>query len=178
MASTILNMNAANLFAGDDDPTKSLFLVIKNLKLPAFEEVTKEHSGGGASGKIQLGMGMLSSLMLTFGCEGYTPDVMSNFLSPIGSKKYTVRGNIRDVREHTETEIKAIVQGRMTKAELGEFGREGGIDSSYQIDEVTFYALYFGEQEKFYYDYFSGPRGVRVDGVEVFGRMSRNLGLA
>jgi uncharacterized protein len=177
MASTILHMNAANIFVGDEDPTKSLHLVIKNVKLPSLDEMTKEHAGGGAPMKMQLGMGMLESLALTFNLEGFTPDVMTSFMG-LGRKKYTIRGNIRDVREHTDTEVKAIVEGRMVKAEMGDFTRDNGIDSSYEIREVAFYSLYFGQQEKLYVDFFGGPNGVRVDGQAIFSRVARNLGRA
>lgn len=175
MASTIYHMDAANLFVGDDDPTNSQFLVLKNIKLPNLEEVKKEHFGGGAIGKLSMGMGAIEALALTFNLEGFTPDVLSRFMSPVGRLKYTLRGNIRDLKELTDIEVKAVLEGRMTKAELSEFDHEKGIDSAYEITEVIHYALYFGQQEKLFYNLFTSR--LRVNGVDVTRQRNINLGI-
>lgn len=178
MAATIFHMDSANLFVGDDDPTNSQFLVIKDVKLPTLEESTKEHSGGGAAAAITLGMRQLNALELGFNLEGFNPDVMNKFM-PIGSAstKYTVRGNVRDVRTHKDIETKAIIGGRMVKVDIGEFKKDDGISTGYEIKEVLSYQLFFDGAEKFYFDYFAGMAGVRVDGQQLFLDAARNLGL-
>lgn len=179
MASTILNMDAAALYVGDDDPTDAEFLTIKNIKIPALEEATKDHSGGGAMSEIAIGTRKIVALVLSFQLEGFNPKVMSRFMPGGPSRiKYTVRGNVRDVRDHTDLEIKAIIEGRMTKYEPSEFEKDSGMTSDYEVKEVTKYQLFFGQQEKFFFDYFLGPRGLRIDGQPMFPALARNLGMA
>lgn len=179
MAATLLTMNSAVLFIGDASPDKAEFLTISTVKIPALEETTKEHLGGGAMAGIDLGMRVIKAPMLGFKLHGFNPDVMDKFMPGTpGRIKYTVRGNVRDAREHTDLEIKAIIEGRMSKYEPSDFKRDDGMDSDYEIKEVTFYQLYFDGAEKFYFDYFSGPMGFRVNGVAPHTAMARNLGLA
>lgn len=178
MSANILHMDSANLFAGDDDPNNSQFLVIKDITLPSLEETVKDHTGGGAAMSIEIGMRVIEKLMLRFKLEGFQPEVSNKFMPLTGRTKYTVRGNIRDIRDHTELGVEAIVEGRMTKVEVSEFDREKGVDTDYEIKEILFYQVLLGGQEKFYFDYFSGPAGVRVDGNLVFAAQARNLGLA
>jgi phage tail tube protein FII len=178
MSATILTMDTANLFVGDDDPTNSQFLTLRNIKLPALEEMTKDHTGGGAMGSISIGQRLFQSLTASFQLEGFNPDVLTKFMPVTGRTKYTIRGNIRDLRDHTDTEIRAVLDGRMTRVEMSEFSRDNGINTDYEIKEVMLYSLHFGQSEKIYFDYFSGPKGVRVDGQLVFPAVARNLGLA
>lgn len=177
---TIHHLDMANLFVGDDDPTKSQFLVMKNVKVPSLEEKTKEHTGSGAAMSVEIGMRVVNALSMPFQLEGINPDVMTRFMPGPGASRirYTVRANIRNVRDHTDIPLKAIVEGRMTKAEMSEFDRDKGTDSSYEIKEVFFYSLHLGTEEKYYFDYFSGPAGVRIGGIPVFQNAARNLGLA
>jgi phage tail tube protein FII len=178
MAATIFNMDSANLFVGDDDPTNSQFLVLRNIKFPSLEEATKDHDGGGAVGTLTMGMRKLEALSLPFQLEGFNPSVMNKFMPITGRTKYTIRGNMRDIRDHTDKEIRAVIEGRMTRAEMSEFSKDDGINTDYEIREIVFYELFADGDEKFYYDYFSGPKGVRVDGQEIFPVVARNLGLA
>jgi phage tail tube protein FII len=179
MAGTLFNLDSANLFAGDDDPSDSQFLVLKTVKIPALEEQTKEHLGGGAVSSIMLGMRHFKIAPLTFTLEGFNPTIMPRFM-PAGAAriKYTIRGNIRDIRTHEDIPLKAIVEGRMTKSEISEFKKDDGASTDYEINEILFYHLFFGKDEKIYFDYFSGPNGLRMDGVSVLDNVARNLGLS
>lgn len=177
MAGTIFNMDSANLFVGDDDPTNSQFLTLKNVKIPGIIEKTKEHTGGGASASIELGTGIIQAPVLTFSLEGVNPDVMTKILQP-QRLKYTIRGNIRDLRTHDEIPLRAIVQGKMVKYESSQFEKETGMSTDYEIKEIVFYHLYFNNREKIYFDYFSGAAGIRIDGVATQQARARNLGLA
>jgi len=177
MAATLFNMDSANLFVGDDDPSNSQFLTLKNIKVPSITEKTKEHTGGGASASIELATGIIEAPTLTFGLEGFNPDVMTRVLQQ-SRLKYTVRGNIRDVRSHEEIPLRAIVQGKMTKYEPSQFEKDSGMSSDYEIKEIVFYHLFFNNQEKIYFDYFAGPAGLRINGIPVQQARARNLGLA
>lgn len=179
MPATLYNLDAANLFVGDDDPTDSQFLALKSVKIPSMEEQTKEHMGGGAIASIDLGMRSFKIAPLTFSLEGFNPTVITRFM-PAGPAriKYTVRGNIRDVRTHEDIALKAIVEGRMTKAEVSEFKKDDGITTEYEIKEILFFHLFFGGDEKVYFDYWAGPNGLRMDNVSVLAGPARNLGLS
>jgi phage tail tube protein FII len=179
MPATLYNLDAMNLFVGDDDPTDSQFLTMQNVKIPGLEEQTKEHAGGGAISSIDLGMRYFKIAPLTFTLQGFNPTVMPRFM-PAGAQriKYTARGNIRDVRTHDDIALKAIVEGRMTKVEISDFKRDDGVTTEYEIKEILFYQLFIGDAEKIYFDYWAGPSGLRMDGNLILGGMARNLGLA
>ncbi len=175
MTSVLYHMNAANLFVGDDDPNNSLFMVINSVKIPGLTEKTKSHSAAGAMSDLELAMGSYEPIMLGFTCEGVNPDVMARMGQRI---KYTMRGNLVNVRTGIDTEIKAVLEGKMVKYEPSGFEKDKGITSDYEIKEVVSYALWVGGQEKIYLDYFAGPIGVRIDGVQTKLQQARNLGLA
>lgn len=177
MASTLFHMDAANLFVGDDDPRNSQFQVLRNIKIPALTEKTKDHTGGGAMATVELGMAVFEAFTLDFSLEGFNPEVMK-YVGIRSRQKFTVRGNIRDIRTHEDKELRAIVEGKMVKYEPSQFERDSGMTSDYQIKEIMFYHLYFAGAEKVYFDYMAGPAGVRIDGIPVFDNMARNLGLA
>lgn len=179
MASTIYHMDSANLYVGDEDPTNGKFLVIKNVTLqPELEEVTKDHSGGGAAVVIQIGMGIFKVAPLKFKLEGYNDDVDSQFM-PLGPRrvKYTVRGNIVDLATHEDIDVKTIVTGRMTKVTKSDFERDKGLESDYEVSEILGMEVFFNGQEKFYFNYFKGMAGVRRNGQPLFAAKARNLGI-
>lgn len=179
MASTIQHLDMANIFVGDDDPTKSVYLTLKNFKLPSLEEMTKDHTGGGTAMGITIGMALIQAPTFTFQLEGLNPDIDERFMPGLQRRiKYTVRGNVSDLRDHRDIEVKAIIEGRMTKVEMSDFDREKGSTTDYEIKEVMFYALYFDNEEKWYLDYFAGASGVRRNGELMFPQKARNLGLA
>jgi len=172
-------MDMANLFVGDDDPSNSLFHVIKNIKFPSLEETTKEHMGGGAVVGLEIGMRSIKPVNLTFQVEGMAPDTSARFMPANPARiKYTVRGNMRDLKTHEDLEVRAIVEGRMTKVEYSEFDRDKGMTTDYEIKEVFFYSLHIGGIERLYFDYWAGPSGIRIDGATRYQAVARNLGLA
>lgn len=179
MAATIHHMNFANLFIGDDDPTESQFLVLKNIKLPDLDEKTKTHEGAGAAMEVELGMGVISPLSVSFGLEGLSTSAVSRFM-PASPRRifYTIRGSVQDIQTHEEYEIKAVLEGRMTKAAIGDFKKSDGIAGEYEIKEILKYKLFVRGEEELSFDYFLGPAGVKRKGELVFGSAARNLGLA
>jgi uncharacterized protein len=172
----IQQLQAANLFVGDDDNSKGEFLALKTVKLPSLTEKTKEHSAGGGAMTIKYGMNEIEALEMTFKLEGVNVRTMGKFLAPI-RQNYTLRGSIKDLDTLSDIEVVAIVQGRMSMVETGEFSRAEGVETDYKIDEIVRYRLTVGGQEKYRFDYFLGMGGVFVDGVPMFGGAARNLGL-
>ena len=50
--------DAANLYCGDEDPTKSKHLTLQNLRLPTLEEIFQDHHAGGARVAIEVDLGI------------------------------------------------------------------------------------------------------------------------
>ena len=177
MANTLYILDAAALFLGDEDPTDAETITIKSVKIPALKEKTKSHMGGGATMEVNLGMRALEPLEFTFKLEGFNPKAMGQLMPAAGRLKYTVRGSIRDVKAGTDIGVRAIIDGRMTSYEPSEFSRDQGIESDYMFAEIMGYQLFLNDVEKFYFDYFGGFTGVRIDGDQPFRGVARNLGL-
>lgn len=156
-------MEAANLFAGDHDPTKSKHLTLTELQLPALQEMYQDHHPGGSPVGIEVAVGV-QKLEPTFKLSGWDPDLLTQF--GVGSRTkrvFTAYGVIRNKRTGEAIEAKAVIEGRLGKVE-GEAFRRGEMQShDYAINEVTSYALWFNGQEKFYWDFFTAE--YRLDGV-------------
>lgn len=175
MASTLCVLDAANMFVGDD-PTASMHLVLKSVKIPALNERTKDHDALGGAGSLTLGLKSIEALEVAFKCEGFPTDVIAKFMSPT-SNRYTIRGNFRDIRAARDIPMVAVVEGRMTSVDFSEFSREGGMETDYMLKQVTSYNLVFDGREMFNYDAFIGLGSVRINGAQVFGTAAANLGL-
>jgi P2 family phage contractile tail tube protein len=155
---------AANLYCGDEDPTKSKHLTLQNLRLPTLEEMFQDHHAGGARVAIEVGLG-IKKLEPTFKLVGWDPDLLSQFgLGAKGKKRFTAYQVIRDKRAGNAIEGKAVIEGRLGKVAPDEFKRGDLIANDYAINEVTHYELYFDRREKFYWDFFTNT--VRIDGVD------------
>lgn len=176
MAATIFNLDAANLFVGDDDPGNSQFLVLQNIKLPALEETVKSWNPAGGVGAIEMGMRRINALSIPFTLTGINPDVMNRFM--VGRRiNYTIRANIADVTNQKDIPLIAVVQARMTKVDMGQFTKDDGMNTDYELREIIKYKLTIDGNEKHYVDLLQGPRGYRIDGVEIFREVARNIGL-
>ncbi len=175
---TIYECDSMALFVDDLDPTKAHFLDIEELKIPSLVEKTGEHSGGGASMAITFGRGIFEVIDLTFKLRGLQPEIMPLIALPgRARRKYTMMGNVRDLEANTEVALKVVIEGRMTKVDMGSFSRDNGISTDFQVSEVVHYEFWLNGIEKYYLNYFGGPSAVRVDGVPVYQTMGRNLGL-
>lgn len=174
--STIYNLDTANLFVGDDNPDESQFLVLKSVKVPSLEENTKDFQPGGGVAGISYGMRSIMPLVTTFTLEGINPKVMPYFMRT-RRVPYTIRGNLTDVRTQADIPLVAVLHGRMIKVDVGEFAKQNGVESMYEIREVVKYELRIDGTEKVYFDFFAGPGGVRIDGETVFNDVARNIGI-
>lgn len=175
MAQTILNMDLAALFIGDDNPVNSQALTLKSVKIPGLEEATKNHNPGGGVLAIDIGMKKINAPMFTFKLAGMQPDVMPRFMTS-RRQNYTLRGNLFDLATQEDKPCIAVINGKMTKVETSEFQKDDGVDTDYEIREIVKYILTIDNAEKYYLDFFLGAAGVRVDGVPLFGAAARNLG--
>jgi phage tail tube protein FII len=176
MVATITNVDTANLFVGDDDPSNSQFLVLNNFTLPDLQEATKSYTPGGGIGQIEMGMRRVNAMTMPFSLHGIQEDVLSYFMRT-RRVMYTIRGNLSNISDQTDKPFVATIEGRMTKATLGQFSKDNGMDTDYEIREIMRYKLVIGTTEKIYFDQFLGPRGFRIDGIEPFRDVARNIGL-
>jgi len=171
-------MEAANLFVGEPDPQLSQGLTLEGLKLPALQEKTRGHTGGGALAEIRLGTRVFEPFEFSFTLRGINPDIMDKIMSATGRLSYFVLGNVRNVITGVEMPGRAVIEGRMTKADMGQLGGDRGFSTDYQIDDVIHYSLLLDNREKYWFQYQDGPLGWRVNGNVVFMNMARNMGLA
>ena len=174
--SSIYNLDSANIFVGDDAPDHSEYLTIETIKWPSLEEATKEVKPGGGAMSIEVGMKSIKPLTLGFKLFGMQPDAMGKFMKP-AKDHFTIRGNLFDVKKQENLKVVGVVFGRIVKVDMGEFKKEDGVSTDYEVKEITKYKLHIDGDEKYYFDFFAGPAGVRVNGQRVFNRVARNLGL-
>lgn len=163
MSGNIFIMEAANLFVDNEDPTASQHLTLSELALPTLEETYQDHHAGGSRVAIEVAVG-IQKLTATFKLAGWNPDVMTKFgLGARARRPFTAYGVIRDKRSGTAIEAKSVMEGRLGKVEAEAFSRGDMQSHDYAINEILHYELWFGETEKFYWDFFTGEW--RVDGV-------------
>jgi P2 family phage contractile tail tube protein len=173
--STLLIVEAMNLFCGDDDPSKSKHLTIQEVKLPTLQENMQDHTPGGSLVQIEIGLGV-NKLEPTFKLAGFDPDLLVQF--GIGSqvrRKYTARGVIRDKRTGREIGLKAIMEGRLGRVESDTFTRGDLLANEYSINEVYHYELFYDDQEKLYWDLFTNEW--RVDSTSQYSVTNALLGI-
>lgn len=162
--STLYIFEAANLFVGSDDPTKSKHLVIQELKLPALQAQYQDHMAGGAPVGIEIETG-IQKLEASFKLVGFDPDTMRMF--GLGSRirhTYTAYSVITDRRTGRRIERKAIIEGRLGKAEEDAFKKGDLVATDYAINEIWHYEVHFDGQEMLYWDFATNT--LRVRGAE------------
>ena len=153
--STIYIMEAANLFCGDHDPAASRHLTLTELQLPTLQEIYQDHHAGGARVQIEIAVG-IQKLEPGFKLAGWDPDLLTQFgLGSGRSKVYTAYGVIRSKRTGEAFEAKAVIEGRLGRIEPEAFKRGEMQSHDYAINEVVHYELWFNDQEKLYWDFFS-----------------------
>lgn len=165
-----------NMFAGDDGPDNSKHLTLESVKMPDFDETTQAHFGGGAIGEINVaGLG-LKALELGFNAKGFDPQLKSQFgLGQAGARRkpYTVYGAYRDLQGGSLKEFKAVAEGRLVTI-TGDDMKRGELQGfQYKVTEILRYRLFFAQQEKYFYDYFTSSW--RVDGVPQNAEMNNIL---
>lgn len=176
MASNLYVMEAANLYCGDHDPTKSKHLTLAELALPHLTEKYQDHHAGGSRVAIEVAVG-IQKLEPTFKLTGWDPDLLTQFgLGDRTKKSFTAYGVVRDKRTGSALSAMAIMEGRLGKVEPSAFKRGDLMDHAYAINEVTHYELWFDGAEKIFWDFFSSEW--RLDGVDQNADERRILGIA
>lgn len=176
--STIYEMTAAAIFT-DEDPTKAHHLDLENVKIPALSERSKDHTPGGGVMSVKFGMRSIEPITIDFKLKGINPRTMAQFgINTPNRRRYTVRGNVIDMRTGEEIASKAIVEGRILSVDIDQFSRDSGVSTGYRLDEIVHYEFHLGNDEIYYFNFWEGPSGFRVNGVSTFLSMTRNLGLA
>lgn len=173
--STIYVWESANLFIGDEDPTKGKHLTLINLQLPSFEEMFQDHHAGGSRVQIEIEVGV-KKFEPTFKLAGIDPDLLTQFgLGSKARKMFTARSAIRDKRSGGIIQGKAIMEGRLGKVAVEEWKKGELVGNDYAINELTHYELFFDGKEKFYWDYFTNA--FRVDGADTNADENAALGI-
>src|ERR1017187_4656700 len=130
---------AVNLMVSDSgDNSKHLSLI--SIKLPALEEMVQKHHAGGAMGEISVGGLGIKELVVTFKMVGWDPQTLSQFgLGATNMVPYTVYGLVRNKDGNAPVEVKAVVKGRLVKADPSDFKRGNLLEHDYAINEILHY---------------------------------------
>lgn len=171
--STVYLLNAANLFVGDHDPSKSKHLTLAELKLPDLQAIYADHHAGGALVATEFEVG-IQKLEPTFKLNGFDPDLISEF--GLGSKIrniFTAYGEIVDQRTGKSIEVKSIIEARLGKIAPDAFKRGDLHGHEYSMNSVVRYEIWFDNSPKLEWDFFTSLW--RVDGVDQNGDTNRIL---
>jgi uncharacterized protein len=164
--SNVLLLEAASLFLGDADPTKSKHLSLTSLTLPTLEYQTVDHNPGGGSGQISFSMNSINKIEPTFKIAGFDPEGFRLFAIGSGQvNNVTAYGVIRDKREGRALQGKAVFRGSIGKLTPDAFTRGNEFGHDYSMIEVSHYELWVGGVEWWTWDFWTQPRP-RVFGVE------------
>ena len=173
MANTIYVMEAANLFAGDHDPTASNHLTLAQLQLPALEENYADHVAGGAPIGIEVDT-HINRLEAGFNLTGWQPHVMKLIGTSARERQvFTAYGVIRDRKTGAALEAMAILRGRLGRVAPTAFRRGDLQQHEYAIRGVVHYELYMDGEEIYNWDFFTNTR--RIDGEDLNLDMNRIL---
>lgn len=164
MAGTVYTMEAANLFVGLHDPTKSKHLTLAELKLPDLQAIYGDHHAGGALVATEFEVGV-QKLEPTFKLNGFDPDLLIEFgLSSRFKNVFTAYGVIRDQRTGQAIESKAVIEARLGRVAPDAFQRGELQGHEYAMNSVTRYEVWFNGAPKIEWEFFSSLW--RVDGVD------------
>jgi phage tail tube protein FII len=161
MPNDIMIMEAANLFCGDVDPTNSQHLTLREIKLPELNEQYVDHSPGGAPITIEVDT-IFAKLEANFTLAGWSPEVVAVVSTWSQAQRvFTAYGVIRDRRTGNPLEAKAVMGGRLGRANPAQWRRGDLQHWEYSIKGITHYELYFDESELVYWDFFENA--LRID---------------
>lgn len=167
MANTLLMLEAANLFAGDHDPShaNSNHLSLTNLKLPELGENYSDVTAAGAPVGIELDS-HINRLEATFNLLGWNPHVQ-NLIGESRRERqiFTTYGVVRDKKTGKAQECKAVMQGRLGRSNPTEFTRGTPQSHEHSIRGIVHYEVWLNNAELLYWDFFTSER--RVGGTDL-----------
>jgi phage tail tube protein FII len=153
-------MEAANLFAGDHDPSASNHLSLLELQLPSLEENMSDVVPTGAPIAVEVDTHILR-LEATFILAGWQPQIMSLLGESDRMRgSYTAYGLVRDRRSGEALEARAIIEGRLGRVHPTNFRRGDVQNHEYSIRAITHYELYLAQIEIYWWDFFTSTRRV------------------
>jgi uncharacterized protein len=174
---TILMLEAVSMFLGNADPEKSKHLKISSLTLPTLEYEIVDHKPGGGAMEVGFSMSSIKKLEPTFKLMGFDEEAFQLFGIGSGAiDTFTCYGVIRDKREATPLQAKAIFRGSIGRMAPDAFTRGSEFGHDHRLDEITHYELWIGGAEWYFIDFWTMPK------PRVFGQEDREymqmLGLA
>lgn len=174
--STIFHMDAASLFVGDEENGHHLDLA--NVKPAALEEMEEDFIGAGAGMQVGIPMAAINKLMVPFQIKGLAPDLQKHFMGAT-RKRFTIRGNVFNLRTEEDMAARISIQGKMRKAETSQFEKSSGVNTDFEIGNIFVYEMYVGEGTSplYAFDYFAGIGSIVIDGQRPYAGKARNLGL-
>lgn len=173
MANDIYIMEAANLFCGDTDPSKSNHLTLSELKLPSLEENLVDHVAGGAPVGVEIDT-HINKLEASFNLAGWSTNVMTMIgQSTVAAQTFTAYGVIRDRRSGKAIEAKAIIGGRLSKVSPAAFKRGDLQHHEYAIRSIMHYDLFMEGIEIYAWDFFLNQR--RIGGIDINADLNQIL---
>lgn len=178
--STIMIVEAMNLFCGDHDPSASNHLSLETMKLPDLEMGSMEHRPGGGPMAINFTMANVNALESSFKLKGIDPNRLTLFgLGSNKRRKFTGYGVVRDKRTNDEKEAVVIMEGVLARIGGGEFSKGNGMDFDYAIREIVSYKLTIDADPVYDLDVFL-PKFIigGVDQLEASNRILRIPGAA
>lgn len=173
MSGTFFLMEAASLYCGDHDPTRSKHLTLAELKLPDLQEQYADHHAGGALVGVEFSVGV-QKLEPTFKLNGHDPDLLAEFgLSSRFRNTFTAYGVIRDQRSGRAIEAKAIIEARLGRVAPDAFQRGEMQGHEYAMNSVVHYELWFDGTPRIEWDFFTSLW--RINGQDQLARENRIL---
>jgi phage tail tube protein FII len=161
--STLYTMEAANIFAGSDDPSATNHLAIQEVKLPGFEENFADHIAGGAVVGIRIDT-HINPLEATFNLLGFNPQVAGLLRSwTMTEKHFHIRGVVRDRQSGRAISAYALIYGRLSRVNPTAFRRSDLFAHEYTINGIDHYELTLDAKQLFLFDFFSNTLVINGD---------------
>ncbi len=159
--STMMLMESANLFAGDEAEGKHLTL--NTVMLPKVVEATQDHVSAAIGVAVDFAT-HIEKLEAGFKLTGVDPGVHAYFgTNRKVRSRWTFVGVIRDKRTGAALESRARLEARLSGIEQEDFEKGNLIGCDYTLKEIMFYDLHQLGQERIWFDFFSG-RAPRFNG--------------
>lgn len=171
-ASSLLVLEAANVFVGDD-PSASNHLVLRNVKFPSVEKAFVDFMPGGGIVGLEIDT-HFNKFSVTFALAGWTPQVLKQVgIWSRASQQFSIYGMLRDRLTGATQRVEAFIWGQLGKAAPDNFDR-GTLNSiEYAIMGITRYELIIDKQQIYLWDF--GANEMIVGGVDILADQSAAL---
>lgn len=168
-------MEAANLYAGDHDPSASNHVALQTMKLPGIENNYVDHTPGGSALGIEVGT-HINRMEATFNLAGWSPHVMVLIGSWTQSmRRFTARGVIRSRRTGQAQQAIAVMEGELGRVNPTDFRRADLHAHEYSIRAITAYRLEMAGVVLFDIDFYACRRV--IGGIDLNAEENAILGL-